>query len=917
MADPIKVLRSLDRLAMQYTVFEPDQVLTHSQLNSVSTYLDDQDRLTRVALLGVGIVGGLRVGLQAGLSGANVRVTRGLGLTTDGDLLMLGADTLYDRFRPYDTTAPAYAPFYRAAAGDSTASTRMTDLVELVPVGESDVLAQPLAGVPGDLQDKVVLMLMESVVNDSDLCSGTDCDNLGRDALHRVRMLLIARDDASALVQSLPALQPASERARQLPELAMERPALGRDIATTGALAARFRDSTRRSMERFIAALGTFAAAFPDVLDELFGSDPTAGWVALLRRHASGFDARDTNLQAWYGFIKDLTDTWNELRCALLADDAVTLPDVEAFPKHLLLGLLGSPRSLRTGLYPAPLDATAREQSAHARFLAWKLHVLVNAFEPPADTQLRVTPSFGEQRALEDRAIPWHYALRDDLPVQVGWSYRLSAREQGGLNLGFRAAAWAQSDRARDPLAFAIGAHDFFRIEGHLGRAVEEVSKELKAQITARNLPFDVHAVLLHNDPKRIRIKPGIRYTDLHRLHYLVRQDVATRLEDSKAFSEKYLVDVNEAVTSRQILGSSDNGDSVVGAARAARDAVAATHAIAAPALAQASYSAYRAGANTNVQWKASYATTLASVGTARVSLGAVSRSDFTSPFDTLIGTNQPHWIDWLDDLIQAGDDRADDKLLFAAFVQRHPGLDHLGGAWRGGSFVLVYDDAGRVVADFTLAYACAEEDQPEPAEPPLTRPPYRPPVIIDKGIRVIPSLDKTLGDKFITVRDDFRKELTVQTASIDGLVKGAFVQKNFTTTVPGVVGVKSGDMFLDQLVLDLGAKQARVQQLNELIAQPELKDDVRGQVEERLKAAQHDLADAVGEVTGRVVTQQVDVASGGGADVAKVLTGSLGLIKDQAATEQLNRRLTGLEQNAGGAQKVLVGNLRLIGGFR
>jgi hypothetical protein len=914
MADPIKVLRSLDRLANQYTVFEPDQVLTHSQLNSVSSYLDDQDRLTRVALLGVGIVAGLRVGLADG----SVRVTRGLGLTTDGDLLMLAADTLYDRFRPYDTTAPAYAPFYRDVTGtDGGTTSQMLSLVELVPVGESDVLAGPLSQLPGGaLADKVVLMLMESVVNDPDLCSGTDCDNLGRDALHRVRLLLIGQDDAAALMKSLPALQPASERAAQLPELAADRPVLGRDIATTGTLAARYRDAANRIAARLAKAFSTLPGVFPEILDELFGSDPTGAWIALLQKQRSGFDGTDLGLQPWYDYLKDLVDTWNGLRTALLADDSVVLPDVGAFPKHLFLGLLSSPRQWRTALYPAPLDALAREQSAHARFLAWKLHVLVNAFDPPADTTLRVTPSFGEDRPLEDRAIPWHYRLREDLPVQVGWSFRLSARDQGGANLGYRAASWAQTERARAPLAFGIGANDFFRVEGHLGRPVEDVSRELNALIAANNLPFEVQPVLLHNDRSKIRVRPPIRYTPLHTLQYLVRQDVATRLEDGAKFGEQYLADVNEAVAQRDVIGSTDSGESVVGAARAARDSVASTMTLAAPALALQTYSAYQADAATNVSWKASYASTLDSVGNARINLGNVSRADFTSPFDNLMATNQPHWIDWLDTLIQAGNDRADDKLLFSAFVQRHPGIDHLGGTWRGGSLVLVYDDAGKVVADFALGYPCAEEDLPEPVEPPLTRPPYRPPVIIDKGLRVIPSVAKLIDDRFVNVRAEVQKDLLTQSANIDGLVKGAFVQKSVTTVLQPP-DVKTGDLLLDQLVRDVSVRQTRVQDLNDLASRTDLSPDVRDQVMSRLKEAQTDLATAVGDATTRVVTQKVDVASGGAADVSQVLTNSLGLIRDPGAVAQLGSQLGKLDTAAAGSQKVLVGNLRVIGGFR
>src|SRR5262245_35941043 len=108
---PTPMLRSLDDVSKGYKIFEKDQVLTEEQLNKLADYLDDQQRLTRVALLGVGIFCGLR------LSVANntVTLTKGVGVTTDGDLLRVPADLAYKRFRAYDETAPVYAPFYDGA----------------------------------------------------------------------------------------------------------------------------------------------------------------------------------------------------------------------------------------------------------------------------------------------------------------------------------------------------------------------------------------------------------------------------------------------------------------------------------------------------------------------------------------------------------------------------------------------------------------------------------------------------------------------------------------------------------------------------------------------------------------------------------------------------------------------------------
>src|SRR5262245_59353384 len=102
------VLKSLDQITTGFNIFERNQVLTHEQLNQLGSYLDDQERLTRVGEVGVGLCCGLR----PSLSEFRIRVNRGVGVTTDGDLIRFGTDVVYDRYKPYDEAAPVYAPFF-------------------------------------------------------------------------------------------------------------------------------------------------------------------------------------------------------------------------------------------------------------------------------------------------------------------------------------------------------------------------------------------------------------------------------------------------------------------------------------------------------------------------------------------------------------------------------------------------------------------------------------------------------------------------------------------------------------------------------------------------------------------------------------------------------------------------------------
>ena len=99
---------SLAEISSEYTIFEKDQILTEDQLNSVTQYLDDQDRLTRIMLTGVGLVCGLNVRR----SGNTISLTQGLGITTDGDLVQLASNKSFNRFKAYSSEALKYPPFF-------------------------------------------------------------------------------------------------------------------------------------------------------------------------------------------------------------------------------------------------------------------------------------------------------------------------------------------------------------------------------------------------------------------------------------------------------------------------------------------------------------------------------------------------------------------------------------------------------------------------------------------------------------------------------------------------------------------------------------------------------------------------------------------------------------------------------------
>ena len=101
----------LSTITTQYRRFTKNQVLTEGNLNEVVDFFDDQDRLSRIYLSGVGIVCGLYPAYDAVQN--TISITQGTGITTDGDLFKLyQADVLGNKKIDFDSKTYTHCKFY-------------------------------------------------------------------------------------------------------------------------------------------------------------------------------------------------------------------------------------------------------------------------------------------------------------------------------------------------------------------------------------------------------------------------------------------------------------------------------------------------------------------------------------------------------------------------------------------------------------------------------------------------------------------------------------------------------------------------------------------------------------------------------------------------------------------------------------
>src|SRR5690606_34182188 len=102
---------------------------------------------------------------------------------------------------------------------------------------------------------------------------------------------------------------------------------------------------------------------------------------------------------------------------------------------------------------------------------------------------------------------------------------------------------------------------DFFRVEGHIGQPVVSVTSAIESAIAQYNLPFTVLPVLLGTNAGNLVNKKGAGYTDLNRLHYLIRKDIYYRLDDVSTFGGSYKAQIDQAVDSGKVKNDVTGND--------------------------------------------------------------------------------------------------------------------------------------------------------------------------------------------------------------------------------------------------------------------------------------------------------------------------------------------------------------------
>ncbi|MDI1257343.1 MAG: hypothetical protein PSV16_14710 [Flavobacterium sp.] len=502
-------MNQLSRITTRYQKFKKGQYIKDPQFNDFLDFFEDQDRLSRVLLQGVGNVCGFEHQLfytdTTNTKLRGISLSQGIAITTDGDLLTLnntskpGADLyasdlktididskLYTHFKVYDDSKAKYPAFFSGSTQINT--------WELATANEAKPGFQPISNL-GSLEDKSLLLYLESYEKEIKPCRGVDCDNFGILQVRNLKVLLTDTDGIDQLLET-DNLYAHPLINNNLVEQKIKRVTLKPSLSSSTSIV----DSMKAAYKTTADDNDYYNDLFKQVkLIATFFGIPTVSNTPFRTRMRQVLDG-GYGFQYSYDVMKDLTDTYAEIMALLPKSFAKSLPDFLSFPKHIMLGTLTAtknPDYTRHQFYNSPVLDDEKIISK-IKFLLQRFNQQVQNFviKSLPYGEVKITPS-REMTALSNRAIPFYYETEDLVNL---WNFQKTSNRASNTNMAFDSSDLLPAiEFTQHPLEYNLDKKSFFNIEGHQGMNYPAALQSIKALKNQKNLSFDVMAVSIEN----------------------------------------------------------------------------------------------------------------------------------------------------------------------------------------------------------------------------------------------------------------------------------------------------------------------------------------------------------------------------------------------------------------------------------
>lgn len=501
----------LSNISTQYRKFSKGQYIEHKQFNEFLDFFEDQDRLSRVMLQGVGIVCGLKPKLTY-LSGqlSSIQISQGVALTTDGDLLTLNItgevskdsyvsdlkkinieSKNYTHYKVYDNFKVKYPAFN---VGNS-----QIELWELATNQEATSDFQPVNNL-SNLDDKYLLLYLEDYEKEIKPCRGVDCDNHGIQQVRNLKVLVTTTEGIQNILRTDQILPHPLFIKDVLNPSKLERVVVEQLISERG-IDAYFSPSDLKKLYSDVLERNGFGEVIFNKVNEISRLIGVSGIDhQIFKTKLEECLDEKIGFQYAYDVVKDLTDTYSEIIKLLPEAFTKCLVDFVSFPKHIMLGKLILNTQLDSARHQFYNSPVLDDEKATQR-----VKVLINRFKQQAEnfryskdfedeSQVKIVPS-KKLNPLSNKAIPFYYQITDEF--LKAWNFDKTSNRSFKDNLAYDISLLSPDQHVQTPVDFSIHDNSFYHIEGHQGMPYQDAFEQIKKIRDEKQLGFDIMALSL------------------------------------------------------------------------------------------------------------------------------------------------------------------------------------------------------------------------------------------------------------------------------------------------------------------------------------------------------------------------------------------------------------------------------------
>ncbi len=535
---------------IEYPYFKKGQVLKNTDLNNMVAYLDEQNRTSRVLVVGSGIFSGLEVEVTHGEEEndpVQIEVSQGFGLSSDGYIIQLNDNNAVKKivYTHYKKLVVSERHFRCNNSNVETETEKSWDTFELLlgySEAEGEDAVKPINEIASEegISGSYCLILWVSQEQiDRPYCIDI-CDDNGADLNISIKALLVKRDDLQFVEESeenvevetdfnppsinIPAfgfteteiIIPDSE---EIEKIAVVNPSLIENY-----------DDFLKNYVGVIRGVASGSGSIEDAFSWAYnymgmlglagGSNPFNGLnnqiTELLKIYSEpklepNTPPENIDIQYLFLYLHDLKKAYEEFVHTVCKVQTSILPDLCAHVRYIALGrieinaeeypFLTVMQGCRTSFHPSLFNGVNSALIKEVVFLFNRLKKLTNAedgmLELPVKYSsfplVRVIPGRERQKPLSKHSIPYYYKK----DIKDYWvtgnvldcpDYKIT---------GYRYIDNKNFFPADNPLIYQDDEYKFFRIEGHVGKNTQTAYDSLKLWIDQYNLPIALKIVYL------------------------------------------------------------------------------------------------------------------------------------------------------------------------------------------------------------------------------------------------------------------------------------------------------------------------------------------------------------------------------------------------------------------------------------